>query len=263
MKKGRQLVAAFALAGMLMVAGCIPQPMIGASEDLSPLAEAARKAVAGTSDQSISGLWVVGAGGASAAPEVAEVRFGVDLSGENPAELVDEAARRMDGAVSAIGEMGVAEEDIKTVDYSLRVETVRDPDTGRPSGQIVYHVSHQSQATVRELDAVGDILAALVDAGANTISQVHFGVEDRAALLEQARRDAIQDASDRAAVMAEELGIVLGAPILVTEGSLPAPLQSDLGIGGGQAVAEAAAPSISPGDFSVSVRLQVVYEIAK
>ena len=60
--------------------------------------------------------------------------------------------------------------------------------------------------------------------------------------------------------MADELGITLGKPILVMETSGDHPVQLDRGLGGGGAV-EAAAPSISPGSFSVSVSVRVVYEI--
>ena len=124
---------------------------------------------------------------------------------------------------------------------------------------MIYDVSHQTQATVRDLDTVGSILAAVGQAGANTISEVSFSVNDPDALVEQARRDALKDAKARAQSMAEELGITLGKPLLVTEGGIPIPFEARMGVGGG-GMAEAAV-SISPGAFSVSVSVQGVYEI--
>jgi uncharacterized protein YggE len=75
----------------------------------------------------------------------------------------------------------------------------------------------------------------------------------------QARQQALEDAGARAKQMAEGLGIALGKPILVMEsgGWYPMPVG---GIGGG-GMAEVAAPSISPGTFSVSVSVQIAYEI--
>jgi uncharacterized protein YggE len=115
---------------------------------------------------------------------------------------------------------------------------------------------------LRDLDHVGELLAAVVEAGANSISEVSFTVEDSEALVEQARQQALEDAGARAKQMAEGLGITLGKPILVMEtgGGYPVPMELGLG-GGGGGVAEAAVPSISPGTFSVSVSVQVIYEI--
>jgi uncharacterized protein YggE len=219
-------------------------------------------AAVSTTDQVANGLWVVGTGEASADPEVSRITFGVDLQGDDPAKLVEEGTRKIDQAISAIEELGVAEADIKTMGYNLWVETVHDPETGRPTGEVMYRVSHQIRATVHDLDTVGSILSAVVQAGANTVSEVSFGVEDPQALIEQARRDALKDAKERAQRMAAGLGITLGKPMLVTEGSaIPYSMQGGYGGGGGGAMAESAAVSISPGAFSVSVNVQVVYEI--
>jgi uncharacterized protein YggE len=230
-----------------------------AAEETAPLAGGGGGGVSVATDQTIHGLWVAGTGEASADPEVARIMFGVDLRGDDPAKLVDEGTRKINSATSAIRELGIAEGDIKTIGYNLWVETVHDPETGTPTGDVIYHVSHQTQATVHDLVTVGDVLAAVVQAGANTISEVSFTVDNPKALVEQARRDALQDAKARAALMAEGLGITLGKPILVTEGGFSVPIPAGMGIGGG-GMAESAV-SISPGAFSVSVSVQVVYEI--
>ena len=159
-------------------------------------------------------------------------------------------------------ELGVKDDDIRTIGYNLWVETIHDPDTGIPTGDVVYHLSHQVQVTLRDLDSVGNLLAGAVQAGANSISGVTFTVEDPQALVEQAREAALKDAAARAQQMADGLGIAIGQPILVTEGSGTVPVLYERGIGGGGGgMAEVAAPSVSPGSFSVSVSVQVVYEI--
>ena len=52
------------------------------------------------------GLVAVGTGTASAEPEVARVTFGVDLRGDDPAEIVKEAAEKIDRATAAAREIG-------------------------------------------------------------------------------------------------------------------------------------------------------------
>lgn len=100
-----------------------------------------------------------------------------------------------------------------------------------------------------------------VVAGANAISGVNFAVEDPRALGNEAREKAIQDARDRAQAMAAILGVELGKPVLMTElsGGVPVARLYGDGVGGGGV--EDVAPAITPGTFSVSVSVQVVYEI--
>jgi len=183
----------------------------------------------------------------------------VELRGDDPATLVDEGARKIDGAIAAAQELGITGEDVRTTGYNLWVETIHDPETGMPTGEVAYHVSHNVQVILRNLDQVGELLAAVVGAGANSISEVSFTVEDPEALVVQARQQALEDAGARAKQMAEGLSIALGKPILVMESGGWYPTQAG-GIGGG-GMAEVAAPSISPGTFSVSVSVQIVYEI--
>jgi uncharacterized protein YggE len=158
-----------------------------------------------------------------------------------------------------VKEMGVADADIKTVGYNLWVETVTDPKTGAPTGEVVYHLSHSIQVTLRDLERVGKLLAAVIGAGANTISGVNFTVEDPGALVEEARQEALQDARSKADRMAETLGAVLGQPVLVEEigSGYATPVERASGV----AAPDVAAPPISPGSFSVSVSVQVVYRL--
>jgi hypothetical protein len=210
--------------------------------------------------QVTEGLVVVGTGTVSAEPEMANVVFGVELQGDDPAAIVDDAAERVDQAIAAAVELGVAEEDVRTTGYNLWVETVRDPDTGTPTGEVLYHIWHQVRVKLSDIDRVGDLLGAVVGAGANTVSEVNFSVEDPDALMEQAREQALEKAAARAQQMAEGLGLTLGSPVSVMETGGGSPVPLGLG-GGGEMVVEGAAPSISPGTFSVSVSVQIVYEI--
>ena len=207
------------------------------------------------------GVVVTGVGTASAEPEIAQVNAGVELRGDNPAALVNDGAQRINAAIAAARGIGVAADDIQTTGYSLWAETIYDPQTGTPTGEIVYHFSHYIMITLRDLSHVGDLLAAVVEAGANNISGVTFSVEDPDALVQQARQQALQNARAQAQTIAQELDFSLGNPIMVTEtsgGYYPMYSAMDGMGGGGMAVS---APNIQPGTFSVSVNVQIVYEI--
>jgi len=212
--------------------------------------------------QYVEGLVAIGTGTASAEPEVAQITFGVELRGDDPAALVDQGAGKIERAIAAAQKLGVSEEDVRTTGYNLWVETVYDPEKGLPTGEVIYHLSHYVRVTLRDLDQVGELLAAAVEAGANAISEVSFSVEQPDALMEQARQQALENAAARAQQMAEGLDISLGKPVMVmeTSGGYPIPVERGIG-GGGGAMVEVAAPSISAGTFSVSVSVQIVYEI--
>lgn len=254
MKKLLQISILLVLALALTACGQVSAPSTLAAGELPQAQGAASGLSAGQ-----EGVTVVGTGSASADPEVAYVTLGVELQGEDPSAIVDEAAREIDDVIAAMEGMGIAEEDIETTSYRLWVETVREPETGRPSGEMVYHVSHQIKVTLRDIESAGDLLAAGVEAGANTVSNINFSVEDSDALLEEARQLALADAEVKAQQIADGLDISLGEPIAVmeTSGGTPRPVE----LAAGAREAEIAAPSISPGAFSVSVSVQVVYAI--
>ena len=248
----------------LTLAGCAQLgalPTLAAGGEPAPAAGGGG-AVISAQGQFVEGLVAVGTGTSSAEPEVAQIPLGVELRGDGPAALVDEGAQKMDRIIDAAQELGVKDEDIRTIGYNLWVENIHNPETGMPTGEVVYHLSQQVQVTLRDLDSVGNLLADAVQAGANSISGVSFTVEDPQALVDQAREAALKDAAARAQQLADGLGIGIGSPVLVMETSGAMPVMYERGIGGGGgAMAEVAAPSISPGSFSVSVSVQVVYEI--
>jgi uncharacterized protein YggE len=258
MMKRNMWIVLLPLTLALAVAACGRMPTLAAGETAPPLGGGGGTVT--PTGEFVEGLVVVGTGTASAEPEVAQITFGVELRGDDPAALVDEAARKIDQAIAAARELGVAEGGTQTTGYNLWVENVYDPEKGTPTGEVVYHLSHHVQVTLRDLNQVGELLAAAVEAGANSISEVSFTVEDPQALVEQARQKALENGAARAEQMAEGLEIALGKPTLVMETSsgYPSPVE---GRGGGGGMAEMAAPAISPGTFSVSVSVQIVYEI--
>ncbi len=228
-----------------------------ASREAAPLAGGGMV----VSGQVQQGVVVSATGTASADPEIAQVTFGVELQGQDPDALVSEAAEKMDAALAAATAFGIAEDKTRTLNYSLWVETVHDRDTGRPTGDILYHLSHQVQVTTDRIGSVGELLAGVVNAGVNAVGGVNFSVEDQAALVTEARDAALADARARAAHIAEQMDVSLGKLVLVTEVGGDYPVYAERAIGGGAVAMDMAAPNVTPGSFSVSVSVQVVYEI--
>jgi len=211
-------------------------------------------------DTPANAITVTGFGEAYGAPDVAYVSLGVDVINEDIGEAVSQSNQTTEGVRDAILQLGIAEEDLQTADFSVWTEDVYAPDTGLPTGQRRYHVVNTLRITVRDLDQVASVIENGLDAGANSVGGLSFGIDDTTSLENTARVDAVADARARAEALAEALGVTLGGPISAVESYgydiMPvARAEAAMGMGGG------GAPPISQGQLSVSVQVTVVYSI--
>lgn len=205
---------------------------------------------------------VSGYGEASGAPDIATITLGVSVTDPDVGEAVTRSNEVMQAVQDALTEAGIAAADMQTVGFSVWPEDRYDPQTGQPTGERVYHVDNQLSIKVRDLGQTGSVIEVGLDAGANTVYGLSFGVEDTSALEAEARTKAVEDARGRAQELAEALGVTLGDPISVMEGYGAYPpvvygaAADGLGGGGG-------APPISPGQLTTSMNVTVVYSITR
>ena len=210
-------------------------------------------------------ITVVGTGEATAAPDQALFRAGVEVT----ADTVREATRRngeiMQAIVAALTGMGVAEKDIQTSNFSINLERGYErfpqPEGATEEESIRYRASNMVQVTVRDIGKVSDLLDATIEAGANNIWGVEFTIDETEALESNARTEAMQDARARADELAVLAGVKMGQVVSVSESvaGYPVPLagvtvERAVGMGGG-------GPSISPGEATIRMQVQVTYEI--
>ena len=203
------------------------------------------------------GVTVVGQGTSYGQPDQATVIVGVDTFAPTVEEATTQNQATLDSVMAALEAAGIAAEDIQTTNYSLYAEQIYG-DNG-PEGIAGYRVSNQVNVKIRDISAVGDVLAAVTEAGANAIYGVNFTVADPAALEAEARAAAMEDAAKRAQSLAELGGVTLGDIVVISEvvGQPVMPYG-----GGGMAMEQAAsAPGISPGQLSYQVQVQVTYGI--
>ncbi|MBP6016105.1 MAG: SIMPL domain-containing protein [Candidatus Promineofilum sp.] len=205
------------------------------------------------------GVTVVGQGTSYGQPDQATVIVGVDTFAPTVEEATTQNQTTLDNVMAALEAAGIATEDIQTTNYSLYAEQIYG-DNG-PEGIAGYRVSNQVNVKIRDISAVGDVLAAVTGAGANAIYGVNFTVADPAALEAEARAAAMDDARKRAESLAELGGVSLGDIVVISE-IVGQPVMP-LGMGGGGFAMEqaASAPGISPGQLSYQVQVQVTYGI--
>lgn len=205
-------------------------------------------------------ITVVGQGSARVAPDVAQVSVGVDTVADTVSDAVKESNGKMDAILAALKALGIAEKDIQTQNYSISVEQssgVPSPEGSEVAGKPRYRVTNMVTVTIRELSKVGNVLDAVVEAGANNIWGVSFSVDDTKAALTEARGKAVVDAQARAKELAGLSGVEVGSIVSISEvvgsNSYPVAVERAYGMG--------ADASVSVGEVEVTYQVQVVFSL--
>lgn len=154
-------------------------------------------------------------------PDIASMSFGVTSGRQGTAKgATDTIQRNMAKILAAVKELGIEEKDITTESFYLSPEF--DYTTG---GQIPrgYQASQSLRVKVRDLDKVGDVLSAAMNAGANQAGGITFSVDNPDDVKAQAREIAIEKAKAKAEVLAKNLGMSLGRMTAFSEDGMYAP----------------------------------------
>jgi uncharacterized protein len=206
-------------------------------------------------------LTVSGTGVAYLTPDIAYVSIGVHTENTDAATAVSANNTNSQKVIDALKNYGIADKDIQTTNFSIYPQQQVD-NQGKPTGQINYVVDNTVYVTVRDLSKIGNLLDTVVKAGANSINSIQFDVTDRTKALSDARQAAIADAKAQAQEVASAAGVTLGAvqSIDVTGGSTP-PVPVFQAKGAGPMVASAANVPVNPGQLTVTISVNVVYQI--
>jgi len=202
-------------------------------------------------------LNVTGNGKVYITPDIAYVSIGVHTEGSDAAEAVAANTAQSQEVADALTALRIDAKDIMTTNFSIFPQQQMD-DQGKVTG-ILYVVDNTVYVTLRDIDLVGDVLNAAVEAGANSINSIQFDLADKTAALSEARKAAVADARTQAQELSEAAGVTLLEiqTINVYGSYVPMPVY-DRGMGG--AVMEAAVP-VSAGQLVLSVDVNIVYNI--
>ncbi len=244
-KKNNVLIGAIVILLALVVAACTPAPaQPGAAQINAP----------------VGGITVVGEGEAFGEPDEASVQIGVETFAETVSEATSANEANVQSIMSVLQSIGIEAADIQTSNYSLWAEQ-RYTESG-PQGIAGYRVVNQVNVKIRDIEQVGPVIAAVTEAGANSIHGISFRVADPAALEAEARAAAIDNAREKAASLAELSGVELGEVISVTEVIGQPGIPYGAGLGGARdEMAQGTAPGIAPGELSYGVQIQVTFAI--
>ena len=237
--------------------------MFGQAAMLAVIAVGLSGVAAGQSaPAAVRSISVTGQGEASGPPDRAQISAGVQTLAKTVAQASQENQSIVDAIMRALAQQGVDKKDIQTANYSIWPEQQHDPQQVNQLLITGYRVSNVVNVVVQDIDKVGDILAAVTNAGANSIHGVNFMVEDTAVLEQRARAAAMADARMRAEELARLAGVGLGEVLTISMasgGGYPMPMMEARG--GYMMTDVASVPGISPGQLSVNVQVYVTFAI--
>jgi uncharacterized protein YggE len=205
------------------------------------------------------GISVVGEGIVLAQPNVARITLGAEVFDQSLANAQAEAARRMDAVVAKLRADGIADGDIRTVSYNITPQYDQRGDQTQPVLR-GYQVQNLVGVRSTNVAGLGALLDDAVSSGATRIFGITFESSDMESLKNQARDQAMQNATSKAQQLARDAGVSLGRPTSVEESDtggvtpvrqVPAP----------QAAAPATTTPIQPGQLQVSTTVRVVWSI--
>lgn len=206
------------------------------------------------------GITVVATGAAFGPPDQAHVDVGFTTTDEDVAdalEAADEAIRAVQAAIAAVG---VAERDVRTTTFAVWREERFEERAATPA--VVYRVTHHLRVTVRDVDAVGRLLVAATDAGANYVGGVTFTVQDARELEATARSNAFDAAREKAEQLARLAGVTLGAPVSIVEVELGGVVPFGGARTAPMLVESMADAPVAGGELAVEVRVEVRFAVA-
>ena len=204
-------------------------------------------------------ITLMGRGAVEKAPDMATINVGVQVEAKTAADAMAQQASQMNGVFAAVKAAGIADRDMQTGNMSLS-PVYEYPNNARPR-LTGYQASNSITIRVRKLDTLGKTLDAVVKGGGNTINGISFSVDQPEKFQNEARVEAIQDATAKAELYAQAVGYKVKRIVTISEQEFypqpPMPVMMRM-----QDMAAEATP-IAAGEVSLVQTVNVVFELTK
>ncbi len=208
-------------------------------------------------------ITVSAAGTVRLVPDKAAVSFSVTTQ-EKTAELAQagnsEAVNRVMEVLTA---RGVEEKSIRTVNYSLYPRY----DWSESGEQRItgYTVTTSMTVQDQDIDKLGALLSACVEAGINNVDNVSYLCSGYDEAYQQALAQAVEASRIKAEALAAAAGGRLGAAVTITEGwqdtSARYSTAMNSAVSAKEALFDAGGPSFQPGESEITASVTVTYSM--
>jgi hypothetical protein len=192
----------------------------------------------------------------------ARLNFAVVTEGPTAAEAAAQNSTQMEATIRALRATGAAGLQIESWGYDLQPRYARQTSPDQPPRIVGYQAANNVRVTVDDVSAVGGLIDAGVNAGANRVTSLQFEARNTDAARAAALRQAVQNARSQAEAMAAAIGVLLGPALEVHGGAQapmppPMPYMRDLQM----EVAMAAPTPIEATEQGVSAQVTIKYRL--
>jgi uncharacterized protein YggE len=195
-------------------------------------------------------------------PDEATVRLGVTRQAANARAAQDQANDIGQRLLAGLERLGVPRGAVRTSQLSLQpIFEQQRPGDENPPRIVAYRAAMTISVRLEKLDLVGPVVDAGLQAGANRVEGVQFGLRDSTAAQQEALRRAVREARGKAQALAEGLGLRVDRVLEVSEGGgfIPRAGEESFAL-----AARAPTPTpVAPGEVSVSAMVTVRFRIAE
>jgi len=195
-------------------------------------------------------------------PDMASISLGVTAEAKTAAEAMAADAQRMSQVMAALKAAGIPAKDIQTSNLNLNAQyAYAQNEQPRLTG---YQASNQVTVVIHDLARLGAAVDATVNAGANQVNGISFGLNDPTAAENAARQQAVRALTAKADLYARATGYRVGRLVSLSEGggyapAPPMPLMVTAMKRGGMA----AETPVSGGELQVRIDITGLYELSR
>ena len=203
---------------------------------------------------------VTGEGEATVAPDMALLSLSVMREAKTAREALDANNAAMAEVIEAIKLFGIADRDLQTAGIQImpRYNYTNKPDGTQEAELVAYQVTNTLSVRVRDLVKTGEILDKAVSLGVNQGGNIVFANDDPSAVITEARKNAVAEATAKASTLAEAAGVKLGRVLEISDqsfGAQPMPIEAK--------AFDMAAPAVpvQAGENSYRVQVNMTFEL--
>lgn len=221
-----------------------------ASTNLAAAAEPNSIAVSGMAEQEV-------------APDMAYIDVGINVRADDAETARTQEAQIASQIRRALLGLAITDNDLQNTSYYLYQEYKVDRNGVRTADK--YVLDSSIKVTVKDLDKLSQVIDNVVEAGATNISNITYALSTQNIIQRQLLATAVENARDKAAVVANAgsrtLGNMLSADINSFDGGTIVAYGANKLRSTTNLAEDGVATKLSPGKIKLNARVQVVFSL--
>ncbi|WP_240337114.1 SIMPL domain-containing protein [Rufibacter psychrotolerans] len=200
-----------------------------------------------------------GLGEVKVQPDQLTFRVGVEIREKTLDETRKAADQRTAALISFLKKSGIDDKDVQTENLSV-YPIYSGPEYGQTAPQS-FQATRTISVTLKKLNRFDELMTGLYKAGANRVDGITYETTQLKKHQEEARRKAVQDAKQKAVLLASELGSKVGRPYQINESGNggPRPVLYAKAAMREMSAMDAGGPTIALGEITITSTVEVSF----